>query len=758
VAHGKSPHAYSGADGSIVIAVYPRSEVVGSYAILVIYFIAFLGFSVFAFSHNYANLAFGVDGAASFLQAMHGWKWAPADLGFGPDPFEGLSDVWSGENAYLVPAHALYKLIFGPPSEFVPCYPITAYTIFASETFLATLALARSLGMSWSVGAIAAWILPLLVYPYFVYPLLFPISMIAPSVVGTTVSEATLLLALIARLGRGWRHGTRGRLRRDLPCALAIVGLLVVLIAAYPLRTILLGPAVVVLAIGLVMGADAEERLPKFVIGLTCALIVLALGAAPFVFGMFSYTTPRFWSESLRNTINDRSMISIWYGIPSVGPAGPKFFIFGMFGFVTAIAFGGRLLRACGTGILLIVAAIFLLGYIALTWQSWRGPMSLYFEFPLWPFYAVFGTWASAYWISRIIRAVARLATLSGPALRISLLPSLEQAATIIILSVAVALPALAFGRALSVDNRQRLYRFPPASSPMIQYLHDQIGLSPGTVFRGRVTNMEYVGDPKAHDWIDLAADPLDPRYLKSGNDYYSTGLWYYDVPTLFEYNAATSPALFRTLAYLLAEPADPQIRNVVVLRRPDAHALAILGVRFVIVSGGLPPPFRLVMTEHSYGDENLSLYEVQEVNLGTDTPTDAVLATGFDDALEKIAKPDFDPKRSVVVFDRSVPSGKLIPATSASVRVDRGGLTVEASSDGATLLVLPFEFSRCLQVETVKPDAEKPRLVRVNAIETGVIFNKKLAAKIEYFAGLFRNSFCRINDTREFSELLGKR
>ena len=133
-------------------------------------------------------------------------------------------------------------------------------------------------------------------------------------------------------------------LRRDLACVLGILCLLVVLVAAYPLRTILWVPAVAVVALGLVFGADTGERLP-FLIAAACALFVLG-GSALFVFGMFSFTTPRFWSGMLENTINDRSMVSIWFGQPAVGPEGPKLFAFGIFGMVTALAFGSRRLRS----------------------------------------------------------------------------------------------------------------------------------------------------------------------------------------------------------------------------------------------------------------------------------------------------------------------------------------------------------------------------------------------------------------------------
>ena len=267
---------------------------------------------------------------------------------------------------------------------------------------------------------------------------------------------------------------------------------------------------------------------------------------------------------------------------------------------------------------------------------------------------------------------------------------------------------------------------------------------------------MEFVDDQKGMDWSDLATHRLGPRYLKSGNDYYSIGFWYYDIPTLFEYSAATSPALFRATTELLARPEDRQLRNVIVWRKPDAHALALLGVRFVIVAEQLPEPFSLVMTERTYGDEALSLYEVPDVNLG-DCSDRCSVGDGFDDAVKRVAELHLRRKAISRCFRSRLAHGHLSPAASASVRMVRGGFAVDASSAGQALLVLPFEFSHCMEVVSGGANTDRPRLIRVNALETGVLFNKRLSVRIEYFTGLFHNTACRISDSDEFSQLLGE-
>jgi hypothetical protein len=158
---------------------------------------------------------------------------------------------------------------------------------------------------------------------------------------------------------------------------------------------------------------------------------------------------------------------------------------------------------------------------------------------------------------------------------------------------------------------------------------------------------------------MDVAAK-IEPRHATTGNDYW-IGFWFYGVPTLFEYSASMSPAFFRAVTPMLARPNDLQARNVIVLLRPDAHALGIFGVRFIISNTELTDPFRLVMTEHTHKDEVLFLYEVPEVNLGTVAPTEVEVAKGFDEAVDRLTNLAFDAKHSVIVCDSTIADKRLV-------------------------------------------------------------------------------------------------
>ena len=142
-------------------------------------------------------------------------------------------------------------------------------------------------------------------------------------------------------------------------------------------------------------------------------------------------------------------------------------------------------------------------------------------------------------------------------------------------------------------------------------------------------------------------------------------------------------------------------------------------------------------------------------MNLGINATTEVRVVSGFDEAVNQLADIGFDRKRSVLVFDAALANDHLTPVDGAQVRMVPGGFFIEAHSPATSLLVLPFQFSQCLLIHNSAVNVDASRLFRVNAIETGVLFNRHLAAKIEFFTGVFHNSGCRWRDSQDFSKLL---
>ena len=89
--------------------------------------------------------------------------------------------------------------------------------------------------------------------------------------------------------------------------------------------------------------------------------------------------------------------------------------------------------------------------------------------------------------------------------------------------------------------------------------------------------------------------------------------------------------------------------------------------------------------------------------------------------------------------------SGRLVPARNARLVFNGGSLTLQADSEGRSILLVPLEFSRCLEVTTI--DSEKPLLFRANLVETGVLFSGRLHASLSLRTGPFPDPTCRLQD-----------
>ena len=73
--------------------------------------------------------------------------------------------------------------------------------------------------------------------------------------------------------------------------------------------------------------------------------------------------------------------------------------------------------------------------------------------------------------------------------------------------------------------------------------------------------------------------------------------------------------------------------------------------------------------------------------------------------------------------------------------------LRVMARSDGRSILLLPLEYSRCLQITA---RSGSPQLFRADVLLTGVVFTDKLDTDIALQIGAFIDPTCRLQDLRE--------
>jgi hypothetical protein len=136
-------------------------------------------------------------------------------------------------------------------------------------------------------------------------------------------------------------------------------------------------------------------------------------------------------------------------------------------------------------------------------------------------------------------------------------------------------------------------------------------------------------------------------------------------------------------------------MRNALVLRRFDARVMRALGVRYVVTDAPLDGGATLVMREATPLSSTHYLYEISGANRGDFSPTVVVPVASVKSTLATLADPQFDFARSVVL-EAPLPV-KLVAARASEVRLEAGHLRVRATSEGTSLLLLPFEFSHSL-------------------------------------------------------------
>ena len=222
------------------------------------------------------------------------------------------------------------------------------------------------------------------------------------------------------------------------------------------------------------------------------------------------------------------------------------------------------------------------------------------------------------------------------------------------------------------------------------------------------------------------------------GNDHYIDAAAF-DIPTVNEYGYWAAPTTFAFYRIFFGKEGEGFGRAWFVLSRFDLRIARLIGVRMVVtdastISGGT------LVYETRAGDADLRIFRIDDTNVGQYSPVVVKPVRIAADAIAALLAPDFDPKRDVAV-EGDVP-GELEPATFSVVTVDRGPkLVVRANSPGRSLLVLPFEYSHCLQI---KAASGQPRLVPVNLQQTGLLFERQVDAEITYEFGLFHQSHCR--------------
>ena len=537
-----------------------------------------------------------------------------------------------------------------------------------------------------------------------------------------------------------------GRYSRRMSCLMLflLVAVPCYLTMSNPLAVNILAPVTTgMIALLTLLSESRREFLWKIVGLFVGAMAIILTGLL--VFDVFStlYTAAYFFWSELKTHQTGLHHASVAFSGPLTGYGAPLVAIASLLG-AAAIAVS-RKGRKRWLAVFHLVATTLLIGggYLLLEYlPTWRGPQGRYFEMALWPLY---GLYAGAL----IVGSARFLASIAG---RIGIRISVDQLSPLSVLLALTPTAALVLysyavpSTATAVPNIQSRVTV----TEIVRPLKEALSLTPGDAFKGIVANFAGAApESEITSWIiqHVSDEALVKR---TGNDHRLNGLWAHNIPTLIEYNHWMTPPYFAVISRFLAHPQDRQVRNIFAFNRIDLDVLRLLGVRFLITSRPVDARASsgLRRVADGTGPTGLFLYEVAGPNLATYSPVKPVVASSARAVIEWMAgRPDY---RNSVAVERAL-EGNFVAAQQTSLSVVPGGYDVSATSTGASILVLPIQYSRCWEVEATQG---APQIFRADLMLIGIRFEKRLSARLRFRAGPFMGSLCRARDMKDMKAI----
>lgn len=667
-----------------------------------------------------SQLFWNYDGSYMFslLTRQHAWAIPLESLSI--DFYQGLGDSFIPANFRLLPETWLVDVIGDRAVAKAAIYAIHLLWLTA-----AVMIFGRIIGIA-SVTALAgALLVGAAMFPFYKFGATHPIVALSPAFT-PQLATAYVLASCFLLLGRFSIVADLG-----LGGAMLASGFWVLL--AGPLTIVMSVLFLGIVVLSGVISSRGRERWRKIGVTLAVAAILAASGAVSFMAGLILNSAPAAFTSEL---VNDRqtffytSMLFHWR---EYGPVGPLLAAGGILGALFSVRSEHRVLRVFAITLLTYLISRLVFGVLVIVFDFWRGPSPLYFEFFAIPLYCLF----AAVLCGKVMRwtGLSRRFQATKPV----------HAKAGIVCAVCLAVTAV-IGSAQDIAPG---FSNAPKLTAVAGFLQENIGLRAGEAFRGRAATMTGRGLPRNASWLDLASDDFDLA-TKTGGEVRLFGLHHHDIPTLMQYGPTITPAMYAFVTRLLTEPGDTQQRSAMVLRRIDPPVLALLGVKYVVTDRLFDGDARLRLTMPVDAGRQLHVYEIVGVNLGTYSPTTSAVLADATSTLQRIAQPDFDGRREVVVA-AALPSD-LVPARAAHLVFEGATLRVRAESDGTSLLVLPLEFSRCLQIEKLR--GRVPTLRRVNLVQTGFLFQGSVDVRLRLRHGPFVNPRCRLRDRFDLDAL----
>lgn len=341
------------------------------------------------------------------------------------------------------------------------------------------------------------------------------------------------------------------------------------------------------------------------------------------------------------------------------------------------------------------------------------GPLAAYIAYVFWPIYLL-----------PVIASLAWLIKNQLPRVR----PASISKNVLFLLSS--GLPLLLWTTSWVIRNPQQ--QIDLIETDVIRALEQNFGTANNSTYNGRVAL--YMGSQNGNARDD---DQNLSRFL-------NTKLAPVGVPVLDEYSHGVSAQFVSFALQTLVDTKQELVRGFIPIRRANLNVFQVMGVQ-AVVSNDLIRGVKKTMRFDS-SPRYLHFLPGSVVT----SPVIPLSRNSFQETISLIEDNSFDPLRDVVVAE--VSGEKLPPLVKASfamLRVERGGIRVTAHSTGFSLIALPIEYSHCLSI------GNDGKLIRVNGIFTGVLFDSYIDKLLSYSYRPGITSNCRLEDLSDFESRL---
>ena len=218
-------------------------------------------------------------------------------------------------------------------------------------------------------------------------------------------------------------------------------------------------------------------------------------------------------------------------------------------------------------------------------------------------------------------------------------------------------------------------------------------------------------------------------------------------IPLLNDYSHNLSPLAYRFHEKFFLDSDFGQWRNHFKFGPKNLNLYELVGVKYLLASLSFADEYLVDREDIQFvqkpSENKVGVIELVRPNLGNFSPVNALVADNLRQTYQILSTINL--RSDVVLLDE--PKMSLQAARESKMTVVDGDLRVIASSAGDSVLVLPFEFSSCINFEEKSEKSNFIRAELANGLLTAVFFSKNLDLTISYRLGLFENQDCRLKD-----------